>query len=88
MKYLSLTLIIFLTSIVFISCREPSRKEATQDVVEDIDDLMQKAEDDVTEMVNKDSSDTEKDKIRKEDTIPIQDNIKSKLNSNHKTKTK
>ncbi|QAA82980.1 hypothetical protein EI546_15205 [Aequorivita sp. H23M31] len=70
MKYLSLILIIILfSSLLLISCRETSRQDAKQDVVEDIDDLMQSAEDDIKEVVNKDSSHIKENKEWINDTI-------------------
>jgi len=60
-KYLTLTLVMILFSnILMISCREVAPTNPSKDVVEDLDDILQKAEDDVKKVIKKDSTHSDK----------------------------
>ena len=70
MKNLSLSLIITLVfSTALISCQNTTYKEVTQDVVDDLDDVMQNAEDEVKNIINSDSLNSLEKKYRQENAI-------------------
>ena len=54
---------------VTISCKERTKEEVSKDVVEDMDNILKRAEDDVKKVVIKDSSISIEERIRREDSI-------------------
>lgn len=58
MKYLAIIFFMY-SSTLLLSCRNTPAGDPTKDVVEDFDEIMQHAEEDVKEVIIKDSSETD-----------------------------
>lgn len=54
---------------IIISCREATKQDASKDVVEDMDNMFQEAENNVKEAADKNSSLSIEERIRQEDSI-------------------